>query len=109
MPSSAGTTRASRTVEGGFAGAVGGAEEIASWGRFCPAVVWSADEARNPAGVRAMGAADSAFSRAMDCSRRALALNLFSSCGVLVTILRLGGGGMYYSAAYLWGWWGNDL
>ncbi len=51
------------------------AVDIEAWARFRPEVETSESvEARNPEGVRT-----TAPSRAMDCSRRALALSLFSS------------------------------
>ena len=79
MPSSAGTSfEASRTVEGA-GGEVWEDEEMDSWARFRPATAMS-EEAMKPEGVRFAATEDSfASSAAMERSRRALALSLFSS------------------------------
>jgi hypothetical protein len=73
---------------------------MASFARFRPERETSS-VARKPEGVR-----DAAFaaSAAMDRSRRALALSLFSSWGRQWLVGLRGDGGNYYSARHFWRW-----
>jgi hypothetical protein len=93
MPSSAETLRASRTVSGALE------EEMASWARLRLAMEMSS-EAMKPDGVRFVAAEDAASSASLR-SRRALALSLFSSCWVRVSVVRWMPG-TYYSSLYFW-------